>query len=170
MADRLSRLRPPAGSRASGRKRRGRGIGSGLGKTCGRGTKGDRARGASPRIGFEGGQMPLHRRSPKRGFRAPRTIRYNIVHLRDLARFDAGATVDPDVLRVARLVRRSGPVKILARGTLDRALTVKAHAFSAAAREAIARAGGTVERLMGPRKPREEAPAGPPTEEGKPGG
>ncbi|NMC70872.1 MAG: 50S ribosomal protein L15 [Myxococcales bacterium] len=167
MADLLSRLRPPAGARASGPKRRGRGIGSGLGKTCGRGTKGDRARGPSPRAGFEGGQMPLYRRSPKRGFHAPRGIRYNVVNLRDLARFDAGATVDPDALRAARLVRRAGPVKILGRGTLDRALTVKAHAFSETAREAIAKAGGKVERLMGPRKPREEAPAAAPAEDGQ---
>lgn len=158
MNDLLSRLRPPPGARASGRRRRGRGIGSGLGKTCGRGTKGDKARGSAPRPGFEGGQMPLHRRVPKRGFHPPRSIRYNVVNLRDLARFDAGATVDPDALRAVRLVRRVGPVKILAFGTLDRPLTVKAHAFSQAAREAIASAGGTVELLMGPRRPREEAP------------
>jgi large subunit ribosomal protein L15 len=111
--------------------------------------------------------MPLYRRSPKRGFHAPRGIRYNVVNLGDLARFDAGATVDPDALRAARLVRRAGPVKILGRGTLDRALTVKAHAFSETAREAIAKAGGKVERLMGPRKPREEAPARAPAEEGQ---
>ena len=167
MADVLSRLRPPTGARASGPKRLGRGIGSGLGKTCGRGVKGDRARGQSPRAGFEGGQMPLYRRSPKRGFNAPRNIRYNVVNLRELARFDAGATVDPEALRAARLVRRAGPVKILGRGTLDRALTVKAHAFSDTARQAITTAGGTIERLMGPRKPREEAPAPAPAAEGK---
>jgi large subunit ribosomal protein L15 len=167
MADVLSRLSPPRGSRASGPKRLGRGIGSGLGKTCGRGVKGDRARGGSPRAGFEGGQMPLYRRTPKRGFNSPRSIRYNVVNLRELALFDAGATVDPDALRAARIVRRAGPVKILGRGTLDRALTVKAHAFSETARQAITTAGGTIERLMGPRKPREEAPAATPTAEGK---
>jgi len=130
MADLLSRLRPPRGARASCKKRLGRGIGSGLGKTCGHGEKGDTARGAAPRPGFEGGQMPLFRRVPKRGFVSPNGIKFNVVNLGALTRFAAGATVDPDVLRAARLVRRPGPVKILAQGKLDRALTVKAHAFS----------------------------------------
>lgn len=150
MADVLSGLRPPRGARASARLRLGRGPGSGLGKTCGRGVKGDRARGGSPRAGFEGGQMPLGRRVPKRGFRPPRPVGYNVVNLRDLCRFPAGGTVDPDVLRQARLVRRPGPVKILANGRLDRALVVRAHAFSGAAQQAIAAAGGTVERLGAP--------------------
>jgi large subunit ribosomal protein L15 len=151
MADLLSRLRPPRGARASCKKRLGRGIGSGLGKTCGHGEKGDTARGAAPRPGFEGGQMPLFRRVPKRGFVSPNGIKFNVVNLGALTRFAAGATVDPDVLRAARLVRRPGPVKILAQGKLDRALTVKAHAFSSAAQQAITAAGGTIERL-GPQR------------------
>ena len=149
MADILSRLAPPKGARATHQTRVGRGCGSGIGTTCGRGEKGDRARGGSPRAGFEGGQMPLYRRVPKRGFVAPRGIRYNIVNLGALARFAAGSVVDPDALRAARLVRRRGPVKVLGQGQLDRALTVKAHAFSATAEQAITAAGGKVERLAG---------------------
>jgi large subunit ribosomal protein L15 len=149
MNDILSRLAPPAGARTS-KRRPGRGIGSGLGKTCGRGEKGDRARGGSPRAGFEGGQMPLFRRVPKRGFTPPQPSHYHVVNLDDLNRFDPGASVDPDALRAARIVRRRGPVKILGRGTLDRKLAVKAHAFSAAAREAILKAGGTVEQIGAP--------------------
>jgi len=164
MADLLSRLRPPRGARASSKKRPGRGIGSGLGKTCGRGEKGDKARGASTRPGFEGGQMPLFRRVPKRGFFSPNGVRFNVVNLGSLTRFAAGATVDPEALRAARLVRRPGPVKILAQGKLDRALTVKAHAFSNAAQQAIAAAGGTVERLGPPpaaaEQPKDAAPQG----------
>jgi large subunit ribosomal protein L15 len=165
MADLLSRLRPPTGSRASNKKRVGRGPGSGLGATCGHGDKGDTARGASTRAGFEGGQMPLYRRVPKRGFIPRRPVRYNVVNLRDLARFTAGATVDPDTLRAARLVRRRGPVKILAVGELDRALTVKAHAFSGKAAERIAAAGGTIERLGPPAPPAEPPPANPEQEQ-----
>ncbi len=148
MSDVLGTLRPPPGSRTA-RKRVGRGRGSGLGKTCGRGQKGQGARGQGPRTGFEGGQIPLQRRLPKRGFTPPRHVRWQIVNLRDLGRFQAGALIDPDVLRAARLVRRSGPVKILGHGVLDRALTVKAHGFSAAAMERIIAAGGTIERIGG---------------------
>jgi large subunit ribosomal protein L15 len=158
MADLLSKLSPVPGSRASCKKRVGRGPGSGLGATCGRGDKGDTARGASTRAGFEGGQMPLYRRVPKRGFFSPNGVEYNVVNLRDLARFPAGAVVDPDTLRAARLVRRAGPVKILGVGELDRALTVKAHRFSGKAAERIAAAGGTIERL-GPQPPVPEVKA-----------
>ena len=157
MTDWLSRLRPPAGSRTV-RRRVGRGLGSGLGKTCGRGQKGDRARGGSPRPGFEGGQMPLQRRIPKRGFRPLRSSEFQVVNLRDLVRFPAGTVVDPEALRAARIVRRPGPVKILAKGEIDRALTVKAHAFSGAAQERIEKAGGKVERIGAP--PAEEPQAG----------
>jgi large subunit ribosomal protein L15 len=136
----------------------GRGPGSGLGATCGRGDKGDTARGASTRAGFEGGQMPLYRRVPKRGFFSPNGVSYNVVNLRDLARFPAGSTVDPDALRAARLVRRAGPVKILGVGELDRALTVKAHRFSTKAAERITAAGGKIERL-GPQPPVPEVKA-----------
>lgn len=147
MSDVLSRLGPPGGSRGRA-KRVGRGRGSGVGKRCGRGQKGDRARGSSPRPGFEGGQMPLQRRLPKRGFTPLRSTEYQVVNLRDLARFDAGAVVDPDILRAARLVRRRGPVKILATGEIDRPLTVRAHAFSATAAERIVAAGGRAERMV----------------------
>jgi large subunit ribosomal protein L15 len=158
MADLLSKLSPVPGARASCKKRVGRGPGSGLGATCGRGDKGDTARGASTRAGFEGGQMPLYRRVPKRGFFSPNGVEYNVVNLRDLGRFPAGAVVDPDTLRAARLVRRAGPVKILGVGELDRALTVKAHRFSGKAAERIAAAGGTIERL-GPQPPVPEVKA-----------
>jgi large subunit ribosomal protein L15 len=164
MADILSRLAPPKGARAISKKRPGRGPGSGLGTTGGRGQKGDRARGGSPRAGFEGGQMPLYRRVPKRGFVSPRGIHYNVVNLGDLARFAAGSTVDPEALRAARLVRRRGPVKVLGQGKLDRALTVKAHAFSATAEQAIAAAGGKVERLAG--RGAQVVPAAPAPQEG----
>ena len=164
MADLLSRLAPPRGARASGKKRLGRGPGSGLGATCRRGDKGDTARGAAPRAGFEGGQMPLYRRLPKRGFVSPRCIHYNVVNLASLARFPAGAAVDPDALRAARLVRRPGPIKILAQGEIDRPLTVKAHAFSGKAAERIAAAGGKIERIDPPAAPAEEPKA--PAQEG----
>ncbi|MBI5499709.1 MAG: 50S ribosomal protein L15 [Deltaproteobacteria bacterium] len=164
MSDLLSRLAPPRGSRASSKKRLGRGPGSGLGATCGKGDKGDTARGAAPRAGFEGGQMPLYRRLPKRGFVPPRGVRYNVVNLTALTRFAAGSAVDPEALRAARIVRRSGPIKILAQGEIDRALTVKAHAFSGKAAERIVAAGGTVERLVPPAVPVEEAKA--PVQEG----
>jgi large subunit ribosomal protein L15 len=149
MSDLLSRLAPPPGARSKPR-RVGRGVGSGLGKTCGRGEKGDRARGGSPRRGFEGGQMPLFRRVPKRGFNPPNPVVHNVVNLKDLVRcFEAGAVVDADALRAARLVRRRGPVKILAVGEVDRPLTVRVDAASKAAVERIRAAGGTVELARG---------------------
>jgi large subunit ribosomal protein L15 len=143
----LSRLHPAPGSTRP-RKRVGRGPGSGQGKTAGRGHKGrlSRSGGNSP-PGYEGGQMPLQRRLPKRGFRPVGRVAYAIVNLGQLAAFPAGSTVGPDELRARRVVRGRGPIKCLADGTLAHALTVKAHAFSAKAREQIAAAGGTAEVL-----------------------
>jgi len=144
----LSSLHPAPGARKP-RKRVGRGPGSGLGKTAGRGHKGRKSRsgGNSPR-GYEGGQMPLLRRLPKRGFKNPFRREFAVVNLAALARFEAGAVVDPDALAAAGLARRGGgPVKILGRGELDRKLVVKAHAFSASAKAAIEAQGGTAEVL-----------------------
>ena len=144
----LSNLKPPKGANRN-RKRVGRGPGSGLGKTAGRGSKGAQSRsGYKQKRGFEGGQMPLHRRLPKRGFHNPFRVEYAVVNLDDLsARFAAGAVVTPDVLRAARLVTTKQPIKVLARGEIAVALTVKAHKFSGKAAEKIAAAGGSAETL-----------------------
>jgi large subunit ribosomal protein L15 len=144
----LSNLKPPKGATRK-RKRVGRGPGSGLGKTAGRGSKGAKSRsGFKRKRGFEGGQMPLHRRVPKRGFHNPFRIEYAVVNLDDLAaRFEAGTVVTPELLREQRVVRTAKPIKILARGELTVALTVKAHKFSGKAAERIAAAGGSVETL-----------------------
>ena len=144
----LSNLKPSAGSTRN-RKRVGRGQGSGLGKTAGRGHKGSKSRsGGSTKVGYEGGQMPLHRRLPKRVLHNPFRTEYEVVNLSALTAFEAGSVVDPATLRAARLVRDTNrPVKILAKGSIDRKLTVKAQAFSGAAREAIEAQGGEVEVL-----------------------
>ena len=144
----LSNLKPSAGSTRN-RKRVGRGQGSGLGKTAGRGHKGSKSRsGGSTKVGYEGGQMPLHRRLPKRGFHNPFRTEYEVVNLSALTAFEAGSVVDPATLPAARLVRDTNrPVKILAKGSIDRKLTVKAQAFSGAAREAMEAQGGEVEVL-----------------------
>jgi large subunit ribosomal protein L15 len=146
----LSTLKPAAGSRRK-RKRVGRGPGSGHGKTAGRGNKGAQSRsGYSLKRGFEGGQMPLHRRLPKRGFNNTRfRTEYAVVNLDQLeARFEAGATVTPEALRKARLVSaRQLPVKVLGRGEVTKALIVQAHKFSAAAVEKLAAAGGRAEAM-----------------------
>jgi large subunit ribosomal protein L15 len=142
----LSDLHPPAGSRIR-KVRVGRGIGSKLGKTAGAGNKGQKSRrGYSRRRGFEGGQMPLHRRVPKRGFHNPFGVSYSVVNLEELNVFPAGETVTPDLLRAHGFVRRaSDPVKILGDGELKNKLNIHAHAFSASAKEKIAKAGGTFE-------------------------
>jgi len=144
----LSNLKPPKGATRN-RKRVGRGPGSGLGKTSGRGNKGAQSRsGYHKKRGFEGGQMPLHRRVPKRGFHNPFRVEYAVVNLDDLAaRFTAGAEVTPDALRALRLVQGKLPVKVLGRGDIGIKLTVKAHKFSGKAAEKIAAAGGTIETL-----------------------
>ena len=144
----LSRLRAPEGA-VKGKKRKGRGPGSGLGKTAGKGQKGQTARaGGSIRRGFEGGQTPLHRRLPKVGFKNPFSKVIATVNVQHLNRFEAGATVDPGALSGAGLISgRHDGVKILGQGELDRALTVRAHAFSARAKEMIEKAGGKAELL-----------------------
>jgi large subunit ribosomal protein L15 len=145
MAD-LSSLKPPRGATRT-RKRVGRGPGSGQGAQAGRGHKGAQSRsGFKRKRGFEGGQMPLHRRVPKRGFHNPFRIEYEVVNLDDLERlFDAGSSATLEALRERGLVRRDGPVKVLARGELTKALVVEAHKFSAAAAAKIAAAGGSTQ-------------------------
>jgi large subunit ribosomal protein L15 len=141
----LSDLKPPAGSRQAP-KRVGRGVGSGLGKTCGRGHKGQGSRaGGKKGPGFEGGQMPLQRRIPKRGFTNIFKKEYAVVNLRDLSAFEAGSVVDVHALRVAGLVKKEGAVKVLGQGELTHALTLKVTAISKSARQKIEAAGGSVE-------------------------
>jgi large subunit ribosomal protein L15 len=142
----LSNLSPAKGANRN-RKRLGRGPGSGTGKTAGRGHKGRGARsGGNTPPGYEGGQMPLQRRLPKRGFRNPFRTVFAVVNLDQLeSSFEAQAVVDVQALVDKGLVRARQPVKVLADGTLSKALTVKAHAFSAAAKERIAAAGGQTE-------------------------
>ncbi len=142
----LSDLQPAAGSRRR-RKRVGRGPGSGHGKTSCRGHKGQRSRsGGGPRPGFEGGQMPLQRRLPKRGFRSRNRKVYAEVNLRDLARLEDVEEITPELLLDRRVVSelRDG-IKVLGIGDVSRKLTVRVHAVSAGAREKIVAAGGTVE-------------------------
>jgi large subunit ribosomal protein L15 len=144
----LSNLKPPRGSRHR-KVRVGRGMGSKLGKTSGAGNKGQQSRrGYSRRPGFEGGQMPLHRRLPKRGFSSPFPKTFAVVNVESLNAFAAGDVVTPETLTGRGLVRaiRSG-VKILGNGELKIALTVRAHKFSKSAGEKIERAGGKVEVL-----------------------
>jgi large subunit ribosomal protein L15 len=143
----LSNLRPAIGS-TKNRKRIGRGAGSGTGKTSGKGHKGQNARsGGGAKPGFEGGQMPLQRRLPKRGFTPLDKKVYALVNLRDLQNlFEAGSVVDLEALGKAGLVNKiQDGIKILADGDLDKALTVKAHKFSKAAQQKIEAAGGKVE-------------------------
>ncbi len=142
----LSELAPARGA-TSARKRVGRGKGSGLGRTAGRGEKGLRARsGGGTKPGYEGGQMPLQRRIPKRGFVNPFRKEYAIIHVKDLNRFQAGSVVDLEALTAAGLVRnvRDG-VKLLADGELTRPVTVKVDKASQAASRKVAAVGGTVE-------------------------
>jgi large subunit ribosomal protein L15 len=143
---RLHDLAPAEGSRKN-RKRKGRGVGSGLGKTAGRGTKGHNARsGGGVRAGFEGGQMPLHRRLPKRGFKNIFRTPVETVNVRDLNRFGENAVVDQQSLLSAGLVtRRARQVKILGQGDLQVPLTVRVDSASKGAREKIEAAGGTIE-------------------------
>lgn len=142
----LSNLSPAPRSTRE-RKRVGRGPGSGNGKTAGRGHKGRGARsGGNTPPGYEGGQMPLQRRLPKRGFHNPFRREYAVVNVAQLEQlFEAGATVDPDVLHSSGLVRAGRLVKVLGDGELKKPLTVKAHAFSASAQRRISEAGGSVE-------------------------
>jgi len=142
----LSQIRRPKKA-SEKRKRVGRGMGSGMGKTSTRGHKGQRSRSGSRMIrGFEGGQMPLHRRLPKRGFTNIFRKRFNIVNLEALDRLGE-TTINPEVLRKTGIVRTRHPVKILGEGELRKALTVQAHKFSKSAQEKITRAGGKCEVL-----------------------
>jgi len=148
----LHDLKSPAGSRAR-RQRIGRGTGSGRGKTSGRGQKGQNARSEGFRLGFEGGQMPLAQRLPKLpGFKNPFKKVYAVVNVVKLNRFDAGTTVNADTLVEAGLARAGLEIKVLGTGSLDRKLTVEAHAFSSSARSAIEGGGGSVKVLGEPRK------------------
>ena len=142
----LSNLRPAEGSKHSDNFRRGRGHGSGNGKTAGKGHKGQKARSGAPRPGFEGGQMPLYRRIPKRGFHNRNTKEIVAINLEVLERFEAGATVSVDTLIETGIIKnpRDG-VKILGRGELTKKLNVQANAFSASAKEKIEALGGTAE-------------------------
>ena len=130
------------------RKRVGRGTGSGLGKTSGKGHKGQNARsGGGVRPGFEGGQLPLFRRLPKRGFsNAPFKVRYATINLSDLNRFEAGALVTPEILKEIGLVKNQlDGIKVLGNGTLEKKVNVKAHKFSSVAKEQIEKMGGKAE-------------------------
>jgi large subunit ribosomal protein L15 len=144
----LSNLQPPRGSRHR-KVRVGRGIGSKLGKTAGKGNKGQKSRkGYSRRAGFEGGQMPLHRRIPKRGFHNPAGREFAVVNVEMLNAFTAGDTVTPELLLSRGLLRQQrSEIKILGDGDLRVGLTVRAHAFSKSALEKITRAGGKAEIL-----------------------
>ena len=146
-----STLKPAAGSKHS-KKRVGRGHGTGQGTQAGRGHKGAQSRsGYHFKRGFEGGQMPLHRRVPKRGFHNPFRTEYSVVNLDTLAeRFDAGTVITPDLLRERGLIHGAArKIKVLARGEFAKKLTVRAHKFSGKAAEKIAAAGGAAETIDG---------------------
>lgn len=142
----LGNLSPARGSNTK-KKRLGRGPGSGLGKTAARGGKGQTARkGGGIRAGFEGGQTPLYRRLPKRGFTSPFRVEYNVVNLSALDKLDAGTKVTPELLREKGLLRNpANPVKVLGKGELKKKLMVAVHKVSATAKSAIEKAGGSVE-------------------------
>ena len=147
----LNNLRPPKGAKHS-KMRVGRGHGSGQGKTAGRGHKGAQSRsGWGKKRGFEGGQMPLHRRVPKRGFNNPFRVEYVVVNLDTLVEvFDAGSDVTPELLRERGLVReKRALIKVLGRGDVTKKLTVRAHKFSETAAQKIAAAGGVAEVIAG---------------------
>ncbi|MBO4987431.1 MAG: 50S ribosomal protein L15 [Lachnospiraceae bacterium] len=142
----LSNLQPAAGSKHSDNFRRGRGHGSGNGKTAGKGHKGQKARSGAPRPGFEGGQMPLYRRLPKRGFKNRNSKEIVAINISELERFRSGSTVTIEKMVESGLIKntRDG-VKILGNGEFTKKLNVKANAFSASAKEKIEALGGTVE-------------------------
>ena len=142
----LSNLRPAEGSKHKSNFRKGRGHGSGNGKTAGYGHKGQKARSGAPRPGFEGGQMPLYRRLPKRGFTNINRVDYAEVNVSTLNKFEDGAVVDIQTLLDTKTVRKVlGGVKILGRGELTKKLTVKANAFSETAKQKIEACGGSCE-------------------------
>ena len=142
----LSNLRPAAGSVHKNSFRKGRGHGSGNGKTAGYGHKGQKARSGAPRPGFEGGQMPLYRRLPKRGFTNRNRVEYAGINVSSLNRFEDGAVVDIQALLDQKVIKETlGGVKILGGGELSKKLTVKANAFSESAKSKIEACGGTCE-------------------------
>ncbi|MBQ8117950.1 MAG: 50S ribosomal protein L15 [Lachnospiraceae bacterium] len=142
----LSNLRPAEGSKQSDNFRRGRGHGSGNGKTAGKGHKGQKARSGAPRPGFEGGKMPLYRRIPKRGFTNRNTKEIVAINVSALEQFDNGATVDADALIEAGVIKKVvDGVKILGNGELTKKLNVKVNAYSASAKEKIEAVGGNAE-------------------------
>ena len=158
--DILSKLQAPEGA-VKARTRVGRGVGSGLGKTAGRGQKGQKARskGNINKLHFQGGQTPLQRRLPKRGFRNPLAPIVVNVNVGDLERFDAGATVNAESLRAQKIVRgRFDVLKILGTGELTKAITVTAHRFSKSAAEKIEKAGGKAVTLAAPAPRAKPAP------------
>ena len=140
----LSNLKGAEGSKISNNFRRGRGHGSGNGKTAGKGHKGQKARSGAPRIGFEGGQMPLYRRLPKRGFKSPNRLDIVTINLSQLERFDNGTVVNNKLLKESGLVKncRDG-VKVLGKGDLTKKLTIEGLSFSASAKAKIESLGGT---------------------------
>ena len=142
----MSNLQPAAGSVKSDNFRRGRGHGSGNGKTAGKGHKGQKARSGAPRIGFEGGQMPLYRRIPKRGFTNRNSLEIIAINVSVLNKFEDGTEVTPEVLLNEGVISKiADGVKILGNGELSKKLTVKVNAYSATAKEKIENAGGTAE-------------------------
>ena len=142
---RIGQIRPASGA-THPRKRRGKGAASGVGGTSGKGHKGHKARtGGGIPAWFEGGQMPIQRRLPKRGFKNPGRVEYQVVKVGALAKVPAGAVVDRAWLKAQGIVRRPGPVKLLAGGEIAAAITVKVDAASESARRIIEKAGGTVE-------------------------
>ena len=144
----LSNLQPAAGSKHNDNFRRGRGHASGNGKTAGKGHKGQKARSGAPRPGFEGGQMPLYRRLPKRGFTNINSKEIVGINIEALERFEDGSVVTVETLLETGIVKNPGDgVKILGNGTLTKKLTVKANAFSQGAKEKIEALGGTVEEV-----------------------
>ena len=142
----LHELNAPAGS-GKNRKRRGRGTATGQGKTGGRGMNGQKSRsGGGVRLGFEGGQMPLYRRLPKRGFTNFNRVEYAVVNLGDLNKFEEGTVVTPELLKQSGIVKKQlDGIKVLANGALEKKLTVKCNKISKTAQAAIEKAGGTVE-------------------------
>lgn len=146
----LSRLKPPAGATKK-RKRKGRGIGSGNGKTCGKGQKGQNSRsGGGVMPGFEGGQMPLHRRLPKGGFTNIFRVEYSVINVSQLNQFDDGHVVDAEALKSAGLVRTTKkPVKLLGHGELTKKITLKINKASASATAKVEALGGTIEVIGG---------------------
>ena len=145
----LNEIKVPKGATSKPTKRRGRGTATGQGCTAGRGHKGQNSRsGGKTRRGFEGGQMPLIRRVPKKGFHSKFRTEYEVVNLADIVRKELEGEITPDILRENGLIKKSSArVKVLGDGDVSKAITIKAHAFSSSAREKITNAGGTAEEL-----------------------